>query len=65
MHLAVYQENMEVIKLLMTNQKIDITIKDEEVLAKKLMILFCYLWRTPIELTTDQEIIALINNAHK
>lgn len=68
MHTAVLNENIEIIKLLLCCNDIDVKAKDDifidvlnEVCIKNLMIFLIIFWRTPADLTSNDNIKALLN----
>lgn len=64
LHVAVEKKNVEIIELLLNNPKIKINIKDNQVYFVEIHdFFFVFLWKTPLELTTDQNIKNLFLNS--
>lgn len=60
MHIAVEKENIEIIKLLLEKKEINTNAKDNNVAINSYGFIF-NLWKTPIELTKNQEIKQLLH----
>ena len=71
MHLAVEKNNVEIVKLLLKHENIDISIKDD-IQYNKIKSSFCYFyfndfffdnfWRKPIDCALNEEIKQLFNH---
>lgn len=60
MHIAVEKENIEIIKLLLEKKEINTNAKDNNVAINSYGFII-NLWKTPIELTKNQEIKQLLH----
>lgn len=71
LHSAAERGDIQALQILLQNQNIDVNVLDEIQLKKiyKVLILFEWLffddlWRTPVELALNDEVVSMLTNNH-